>query len=178
MSPDWSTIGGAGKPLGMMLVCEGCWEGVEGGRIMGWAATTAGSMWGSMWGGIAATESRLDELVPSMKAECDYLYGWTKKQSHTQKSYKNSEPQRSSWKHRRRISPNFKDRLIGLVVRIRLESGRSLVQILLAPGFFRGRVIPVTSKLALQWLPCQAPGVTGSALGLVGPVSVYCDWVR
>ena len=30
----------------------------------------------------------------------------------------------------------------------------------------------------LQWLPCQAPGVIGSALGLVGPVSVYCDWVR
>ena len=32
----------------------------------------------------------------------------------------------------------------------------------------------MTSKLALQWLPCQAPGVIGSALGLVGPVSVYC----
>ena len=25
--------------------------------------------------------------------------------------------------------------------------------------------------MALQWLPCQAPGV-------IGPVSVYCDWVR
>ena len=37
---------------------------------------------------------------------------------------------------------------------------------------------PVTSKLALRWLPCQAPGVIGSVLGLVGPVSVYCDWVR
>ena len=36
----------------------------------------------------------------------------------------------------------------------------------------------MTSKLALQWLPCQAPGVIGSALGLVRPVSVYCDWVR
>ena len=46
------------------------------------------------------------------------------------------------------------------------------------PGFFRGRVIQVTQKLALQWLPCPAPGVIGSALGLVGPVSVYCDWVR
>ena len=44
--------------------------------------------------------------------------------------------------------------------------------------FFGGRVIPVTSKLALQWLPCPATGVIGSALGLVGPVSVYCDWVR
>ena len=48
----------------------------------------------------------------------------------------------------------------------------------LEPGFFRGQVIPVTSKLALQWLPCQAPGVTGSVLGLVDPVSVDCDWAR
>ena len=39
-------------------------------------------------------------------------------------------------------------------------------------------MIPVTSKLALQWLHCQAPGVIGSALGLVVLVSVYCDWVR
>ena len=45
-------------------------------------------------------------------------------------------------------------------------------------GFFRGRVIPVTLKLALQWPPCQDPGIIGSALGLVSPVSVYCDWVR
>ena len=41
-----------------------------------------------------------------------------------------------------------------------------------------GRVIQVTRKLILQQLPCQAPGVTRSALGLVGPVSVYRDWVR
>ena len=61
---------------------------------------------------------------------------------------------------------------------VRIKSGRSRVGIPLATGFFRGRVIPVTSKLALQWLPCQAPGVIGSALGLVGTVSVYCDWVR
>ena len=32
-------------------------------------------------------------------------------------------------------------------------------------------------KLALQLLSCQAPGVIESALGLVGPVSVYCDSV-
>ena len=37
---------------------------------------------------------------------------------------------------------------------------------------------PSDLKLAIQWLPCQVPGITGSALGLVGPVSVYCDWVR
>ena len=33
-------------------------------------------------------------------------------------------------------------------------------------------------KKVLQWLPCQASNVIGSAPGLVGPVSVYCDWVR
>ena len=32
--------------------------------------------------------------------------------------------------------------------------------------------------MALKWLLCQAPGVIRSALGVVGPVSVYCDWVR
>ena len=31
-------------------------------------------------------------------------------------------------------------------------------------------------KLALQWLPCVAPGVIGSVLGLGGPKPVYCDW--
>ena len=36
----------------------------------------------------------------------------------------------------------------------------------------------VTEINSLQWLPCQAPGVIGSVLGLVGLVSVYCDWVR
>ena len=45
-------------------------------------------------------------------------------------------------------------------------------------GIFPGRVIPMTSKLALQWLHCQAPGGIGSAPELVGSVSVYCDWVR
>ena len=59
---------------------------------------------------------------------------------------------------------------------VRLESGRSRVRIPLAPGFFQGRVIPVSSKLAFQWLPFQAPDVIGLALGLVGLVSVYCDW--
>ena len=42
-------------------------------------------------------------------------------------------------------------------------------------GIFPGRVIPVTSKLTPQWLPCHASGIIGSALGLVGPMSVYCD---
>ena len=65
-----------------------------------------------------------------------------------------------------------------ICLELSFESGRSRVRIPLALGFFRGRVIPVTQKLALQWLPCQAPGIIWSALGLVGPMSVYCDWVR
>ena len=31
--------------------------------------------------------------------------------------------------------------------------------------------------MAPQWLPCQV-WIIGSALGLVSPVSIYCDWVR
>ena len=54
-------------------------------------------------------------------------------------------------------------RLVGLVVKASASA---------CTVIFPGRVIPVTSKLALQWLPCQAPGVKGSVLGLVGQVSV------
>ena len=35
-----------------------------------------------------------------------------------------------------------------------------------------------TSDLRNWHFNCKAPGVLGSALGLVSPVSVYCDWVR
>ena len=38
--------------------------------------------------------------------------------------------------------------------------------------------MPLTYKLALQYLPYQKPGVIGSELVLVGVVSVYRDWVR
>ena len=30
----------------------------------------------------------------------------------------------------------------------------------------------------LVWLACQTHGFTGSALGVVCPVSIYCGWVR
>ena len=36
----------------------------------------------------------------------------------------------------------------------------------------RSQLLPLS-----QWLPRQALGFIGSALGLVGTVSVYCDWV-
>ena len=45
-------------------------------------------------------------------------------------------------------------------------------------GSFSGSSRTMTWTLVLQWLPCKAPGVTGSALGLAGPVSVYCGWPK
>ena len=44
-----------------------------------------------------------------------------------------------------------------------------------AVDLFLGPVVSVTSQMALQ---CQASSFIGSELGLVGSVSVYCDWVR
>ena len=35
-----------------------------------------------------------------------------------------------------------------------------------------------TSDLKIGTPVAILPGVIGSVLGLVGPVSVYCDWVR
>ena len=66
------------------------------------------------------------------------------------------------------------DRLVGLVVKASASRAED-------PGFesrLRRDFSGVESYQSLQWLPCQAPGVIGSVLGLVGPVSVYCDWVR
>ena len=37
---------------------------------------------------------------------------------------------------------------------------------------------PLYPALLLTHIYTFSPGVIGSALGLVGPVSVYCDWVR
>ena len=48
-----------------------------------------------------------------------------------------------------------------------------------AVDLFPGRVMPVSDlKLLFQLLPCQAPCIIGSVLGLVSPVSVYCDQMR
>ena len=43
---------------------------------------------------------------------------------------------------------------------------------------FSGSRHIVTYKLLFQWLSCQVLGIIGSVLEIVGPVSVYCDWVR
>ena len=67
---------------------------------------------------------------------------------------------------------------IGLVVKASASRAEDPGSKPACAWIFSGSVIPVTSKLALQWLPCQAPGIIVSALGLVGPVSAYCDWMR
>ena len=42
--------------------------------------------------------------APSTKTECDYLNGWIKKKNHIRKNLtQNGEPQRSSWRRRRRF---------------------------------------------------------------------------
>ena len=40
------------------------------------------------------------------------------------------------------------------------------------------RLIGPVVKASASGYPARAPGVIGSVLGLVSPVSVYCDWVR
>ena len=70
--------------------------------------------------------------------------------------------------------PRIPDRLLGLVVKVSAPRAEDL-------GFesrLRRDFSGSSQKMALQWLPCRAPGVIGLALWLVGLVSVYCDWVR
>ena len=65
------------------------------------------------------------------------------------------------------------DRLVGLVVTASASRAADPgLNPALSVGILPGRDIPVTSKLALQWLPCQAPGDIGSVLGLVGSVRI------
>ena len=67
------------------------------------------------------------------------------------------------------------DRLVGLVVKVSTSGAED-------PRFesrlqqdFSGS--SHTSDLKIG-TPVATTGVIGSALGLVGPVSAYCDWVR
>ena len=69
------------------------------------------------------------------------------------------------------------DRLAGLVAKASASGAED-------PGFesrlrrdFSGSSHTGDLKIGTP-VPCLAPGITGSALGLVGPVSVYCDWMR
>ena len=69
------------------------------------------------------------------------------------------------------------DRLVGLVVKVsasRAEDPR--FDSCLRQGDFSG--LSHTSDSKFDSPVATLPGVTGSAPGLVGPVSVYCDLVR
>ena len=70
------------------------------------------------------------------------------------------------------------NRLVGLVVRRPPREQNIPGSNPACTGIFAGSSHTSDLKIGTPWLPCQAPGVIGSALGLVGPVSVYCDWVR
>ena len=61
--------------------------------------------------------------------------------------------------------------LVGLVVKASASRAED-------PGFDSHLRRDFSGVESLQWLSCQAPGVIGSVLGMVGPVSVYWDWVR
>ena len=63
--------------------------------------------------------------------------------------------------------------LIGLVVKASASRAGSKPA---CAGIFLGS--SHTSDLKIGTPVATLPGIIGSALGLVGPVSVYCDWVR
>ena len=70
------------------------------------------------------------------------------------------------------------DSLVGLVVKASASGTED-------PGFeshlrrdFSGSTDTSDLNIGTPVATFQAPGIIGSALGLVGPVSVYCDWVR
>ena len=66
-------------------------------------------------------------------------------------------------------------RFVGLVAKSSTSRAAKLDSIpTFAVDILPGRVIPEAQKQVLQWLPCQAPGNIESALGMTGPVSVYC----
>ena len=130
----------------------------------------------------------MDTNFTSMKMECDYI---RLKTGHIRKILTRDLVGKEEEEEEQILilGPRFRSRTVFRIPHCRpprWHSGKASASRVEDPvfksrlrrDFFRGRVIPVTQKLALQWLPCQVPGVIGSALGLVGPVSVYCDWVR
>ena len=75
------------------------------------------------------------------------------------------------------ISPSA-HRPVGLVVKASSLSAEDPVFESHLRRDFSGSSHTNDLKIGTPVLPCQALGVLGSALGLIGLVSVYCDWVR
>ena len=72
------------------------------------------------------------------------------------------------------VGQSFGDRLVGLVAS---KAEEHVFESRLRQDF-SGSSPTSDLNIGTQRLPCQAPGVIGSVLGLVGPVSVYCEWMR
>ena len=71
------------------------------------------------------------------------------------------------------------DHLSGLVVKMSASRAEYPgFESCLHQDFFGGSSHTSDLKIGTPVLSCKAPGVIGSVLGLVGPVSVYCDCVR
>ena len=69
-------------------------------------------------------------------------------------------------------------RLVGLVVRRPPRERKIPGSNPACAGIFSGSSHTSDLKIGTPVATCQAPDAVGSELGLVGPVSVYCDWVR
>ena len=70
-------------------------------------------------------------------------------------------------------------RLVGLVVKASASrAGDPRFESRLCWDFFGVESYQWPKNWHSSDYPCQAPGVIGSVLGLIGPVSVYCDWLR
>ena len=72
----------------------------------------------------------------------------------------------------------LRHRLVGLVVRRPPREQKIPGSNPACDGIFPGSSHTSDLKICTPVAARQAPGIIGSALGLVGPVSVYCDWVR
>ena len=72
-----------------------------------------------------------------------------------------------------RVSSNVTDRLVGLVVRCPPRERKVPGSNPACAGIFLGSSHTSDSKIGTP-----VATLPGSGLGLVGPVSVYCDWVR
>ena len=124
--------------------------------------------WRTMRWGVTTRSPTMVALHDTWFVECRWWNdGWTENCRHLMVvSLHDSGPR---W-----LSPSpSSDHLTGPVVKASALKANIWGSILACKvGIFLDRVIPVTYRLALQWLPYQAPGIIGSALDSVGPVFV------
>ena len=104
-----------------------------------------------------------------------------KKRSHTQKSHPQVVNPRDIAGERKKKKKKKKQSAISSE-RNCLNSLAVMVSVLKVGGCSLNHnraILPTWKTGRLHWrLPCQMPGIMGSVLGLVDPVSVYVDWVR